>query len=489
MRSTLDRLCLLSVVTLAALIFAFGVIAQTKSPSNQRAQGEQKKNSNQPEGGQQDDAIKIDTDLVTVHLIASDRRDVYVPDLTKEEFTIFEDGVRQQIEFFAAVRTPFHVVLMLDTSASTQEKLGQIQRASKMFVEQLQPADRVKVISFDDEVYDLCPFTNNRAELRNAVDSTRPGKGTKLYDAVKLALNELSRVKGRKAIVLFTDGVDWRSDATKYDDNIKQLEESSVIVYPIRFDTRYETEALLRDQQARGETVDLGGIFGGPGNRVPPGTTPPTVPGGQGHPVPGGRGGTDTMRLPLPPIIIGGGRYPDRYPGGRYPDDRYPRDRYPDNRYPDDRYPRNDPRNDPRTGRYPDDRYPDDRYPRTGRYPDDRYPDSRNPNPSRRRDDDNIGVMLDGLYRTADQYLQDMATGSGGELYRADTLRSLPDAFANIAAELRNQYSLGYYPANQARDGKYRKIQVKVTRKDVVIRARPGYRAPGAEQKAGDAKK
>ena len=467
MRSALDRLCLLSVVTLAALIFAFGAIAQTKSPSNQKAQSEQKKKSNQPEANQQDDAIKIDTDLVTVHLIASDRADVYVHDLTKDEFTIYEDGVPQQIEFFAAVRTPFHVVLMLDTSASTQEKLGQIQRASKMFVEQLQPADRVKIISFDDEVYDLCPFTNNRAELRNAVDSTRPGKGTKLYDAVKLALNELSRVKGRKAIVLFTDGVDWRSDATKYDDNIKQLEESSVIVYPIRFDTRYETEALLRDQQARGETADLGGIFGGPGSRVPPGTTPPTVPGGSGSPVPSGRGGTDTTRFPIPPIIIGGGRYPDRYPqdrgGGRYPDDRYPR---------------NDPRNDPRTGRYPDDRYPDDRYPRTGRYPDDRYPDSRNPNPSRRRSDDNISVMLDGLYRTADQYLQDLAARSGGELYRADTLRSLPDAFANIAAELRNQYSLGYYPANQARDGKYRKIQVKVSRKDVVVRARPGYRAP-----------
>jgi Ca-activated chloride channel family protein len=89
--------------------------------------------------------------------------------------------------------------------------------------------------------------------------------------------------------------------------------------------------------------------------------------------------------------------------------------------------------------------------------------------------------MLDQLYRTADQYLEDLALKSGGELHRADTLGSLPDAFANIAAELRNQYSLGYYPANQARDGKYRKIQIKVSRKEVVVRARPGYRAPGAD--------
>jgi Ca-activated chloride channel family protein len=86
--------------------------------------------------------------------------------------------------------------------------------------------------------------------------------------------------------------------------------------------------------------------------------------------------------------------------------------------------------------------------------------------------------MLDGLYRTADRYLADLSRVSGGKLHRADTLGSLPAAFSLIAAELRQQYSLGYYPTNAARDGKYRKIQVKVSRKDVVVRARPGYRAP-----------
>jgi Mg-chelatase subunit ChlD len=457
MRSALDRFRTLSIISLAALVFVLGAIAQTKKP-----EGDQKKNPSQSETEdieRQDTPIKVDTDLVTVPVIASDRADVYVPDLTREEFAIYEDGVKQEIEFFAAVRTPFSVALMLDTSASTQEKLPRIQRAAKTFLEQLQPADRVKIISFDDGIYDLSQFTNDRAELNKAIDSAKPGQGTKLYDAVRLALNDLSRVKGRKAIVIFTDGVDWRSDSTKYDDNIRQIEESSVIVYPIRYDTRYETEALVRQQQERGETVDLGAIFGNPGARVPPGTTPPTVPGGQGTPAPSGRSGQpDTMRLPFPPVIIGGGRYPDRYPGGgRYPDDRYPPDRNPGG------------------GRYPDDRYPPDRY------PDDRYPDSRNP--SSRRGNDSISVMLDNLYRTGDQYLQDMATRSGGKLYRADTLGSLPDAFANIAAELRNQYSLGYYPANQARDGKYRKIQVKVSRKNVVVRARPGYRAPRGDSK------
>jgi Ca-activated chloride channel family protein len=89
-----------------------------------------------------------------------------------------------------------------------------------------------------------------------------------------------------------------------------------------------------------------------------------------------------------------------------------------------------------------------------------------------------VSIMLDGLYATADQYLNALAVASGGKLHRADTLQSLPAAFAQIAAELRQQYSLGYSSTNEARDGKYRKIQVKVARRDSVVRARPGYRAP-----------
>jgi Ca-activated chloride channel family protein len=86
--------------------------------------------------------------------------------------------------------------------------------------------------------------------------------------------------------------------------------------------------------------------------------------------------------------------------------------------------------------------------------------------------------MLDQLYLTADSYLKALADKSGGRLLRADTLVSLPDAFAKIAAELRTQYLLGYYPTNAAHDGQYRKIKITTSRKDVAVRARPGYRAP-----------
>jgi VWFA-related protein len=86
--------------------------------------------------------------------------------------------------------------------------------------------------------------------------------------------------------------------------------------------------------------------------------------------------------------------------------------------------------------------------------------------------------MLDQLYLKADSYLNELANKSGGRLLRADTISSLPQVFAKIAAELRTQYAIGYYPTNKARDGQYRKLKVASTRKNVILRARPGYRAP-----------
>jgi VWFA-related protein len=404
----------------AILIILPGFSAPAQSPPRAPQRGEAIK---LPEEQQAAEAIRIDTTLVTVPVIASDRNDVYVHDLQQAEFSLYEDGVKQEIVFFATIKTPFHVVLMLDTSASTQEKLKQIQRAAVTFVNQLQMADRVKIISFDDEVRELSDFTNNRAELRRAIEATRSGQGTRLYDAMRLAMANLAQVKGRKAIVLFTDGVDWYSNDATYDSNLREIEESGIIVYPIRYDTRAETERMLRQQRDSGKEVELGVIWGGP----PIGQTPPTVPGKS----PGGRTGgqRDPYNLPIPPIII------TRTPSDRYPDDRFP---------------------------------------------DSRTPDARSPG----RREDSTTIELDGLYRTADRYLEELALKSGGKLHRADTLISLPDAFKQIAEELRNQYSLGYYPTNSKHDGRYRKIQVRVSRKGVLIRARPGYRVPAESKRA-----
>src|SRR5213594_3803201 len=97
----------------------------------------------QPEPTQDIETLKIDTNLVTVPVIASSRTGAYIADLNKDEFKVSEDGVPQEIAFFATISAPFHVVLMLDTSASTKEKLGQIQQAAIALVQQFNQDDRV----------------------------------------------------------------------------------------------------------------------------------------------------------------------------------------------------------------------------------------------------------------------------------------------------------------------------------------------------------
>src|SRR5205085_7999513 len=109
-----------------------------------------------------------------------------------------------------------------------------------------------------------------------------------------LAFRSLRRVQGRKAIVMLTDGVDWHSDRRTYADNRRAIEESDVVVYPVRFDTRAETEQLAREQQQGGQTVDLGTIFG----KVPglPGGGPVVVGTRGGRTTTGTRDGGDPSR-------------------------------------------------------------------------------------------------------------------------------------------------------------------------------------------------
>lgn len=358
-----------------------------------------------------EDIVKVDTNLILVPVIASDRNNIYTPDLKKEEFEIFEDNVKQDIAFFGTISQPFHVVLMLDTSASTQEKLSLIQNAAFTFVSQLQSQDKVKIISFDDVVRNLSEFTNDTKELRDAIYRTRPGQGTKLYDAMESAIASLWRIQGRKAIVIFTDGVDWHSDYSNEQKNFDKLEESGIIVYPIRYDTREEIERLIRGQQQAGQVVDLNVIFG---TGVPTSGTPTTFPGG---------GGVPTQRTPpsttgpFPPIVINRPKTTTTNP----------------------------PVNRPTT-----------------------TTDTK----------DTIEIELDLAYNRADYYLRELANKTGGKLERADSLRDLPTAFAKIADELRTQYSIGYYSSNKTKDGKFRKLRVKTARKNIVIRAKPGYRVP-----------
>lgn len=422
------------------------IVSLVSSASITRAQTAQEpKPANRTSSEQDVDTLKIDTNLVTVPVIASSRTGSYIADLKKEEFKLTEDGVAQEIAFLASVDAPFYVVLMLDTSNSTKEKLPLIQRAAIAFLEQIGPNDKVKIISFDGELHNWNDFTSDKAILRGAISQTRMGNDTRVYDAVQLALNSLRPIQQRKAIVIFTDGMDWHSQQSTFESTTKELDESGVIVYPIRFETRAETERLARQQDAATNGVGLPTRSAIPGRTSGGGGTPTTFPSDEGSPAPA----IPRSPLPVDPIGIIFGRRNPAPPTGSP------------------------------TGPFPDNRPQPDR---TNRDP------NRNPNPTPGtidnppRQNDTITAQLDNLYLMADSYLRELADRSGGQLYRADTVGSLPQAFAAIAAELRTQYLLGYYPTNKNDNAAYRKIQVKTSRKDIAIRARPGYRPKNASR-------
>lgn len=185
-----------------------------------------------------DELIRVETNLVTMPVSVLDRDGRFISGLQQNDFRIFENGVEQKLDYFQSVEQPFTVVLLIDVSPSTQFKIDEIQNAAITFVNQLRPADRVMVIAFDQDVHVLTSPTNNRYELRNAIRQAQFGDGTSLYEAVDQTIYQhLSRIQGRKAVVLFTDGVDTTSRRASIESTLRATEEIDALFYPIRYDT------------------------------------------------------------------------------------------------------------------------------------------------------------------------------------------------------------------------------------------------------------
>jgi VWFA-related protein len=244
---------------------------------------------------------------------------------------------------------------MLDTSPSTQFRLEDIQDSAIEFINQLRPDDKVMVVSFNGSIKILSEFTTDRSRLRNAVYRAMTGGGTRLYDAVDMVINQqLARVSGRKAIVLFTDGVDTVSERADYQSTIMDAQELDALIYPVQYDTSGDMNAVGIPR------VDIfGQILGG---------------------------------------IFGGGVRRGRARG-------------------------------------------------TSR----------------------------GEYEIANQYLLELANSTGGREYKADTLQNMSYAFANVAEELRRQYSIGYYPKRAPQAGQRRYIRVRARQPNLAVRARDSY--------------
>ena len=337
------------------------VLGGANYPNNRPPATQQDQGPTGPEEVDAGDVIRVSTTLVTIPVSVMDRDGRYIPNLQKEEFRIWEDGVEQEVAFFQSVDKPFSVVLMLDTSPSTQFRLEDIQDAAITFVNQLRRDDRVMVLSFNDKIKVLSDFTSDRSRLRDAIIRSETGDGTRLYDAVDQVINQkLTHVTGRKAIVLFTDGVDTTSRHADFQSNVLDAQELDALIYPVQYDTSGDMN--VGNSPPVQQPIDvlgqiIGGIFGGKKKK-------------------GGGGGGGTAR------------------------------------------------------------------------------------------DD---------YDLADRYLAELANSTGGREYRADTLQNMSSAFANVAEELRRQYTIGYYPKRAPQVGQRRMIRVRARQPNLAVRARDSY--------------
>ena len=374
--------CLVIVCLSSTFNFAQSRRVQPSSDPNSKANQRQPKSADSPTPAptpaveenqpaetviEDSEVLKIDTELVTIPFKVVDRQGKFVGGLTKENFQVSEDQVEQEIAYFTNEEQPFTVALVLDMSYSAKFKIAEIQSAAAGFIAQLRPNDKVMVVSFDEEVHLLCNPTNDRKVLQTAIRSTKIASGTSLYEAIDLVINsKFKRLAGRKAIVLFTDGVDTTSRKANDLGNLSDALELDTLVFPIQYDTFADVQAM------KNKPISL------------PPTQPGSIPSQSKNPFP----------FPVP-------NAPNGTAGSE-------------------------------------------------------------------------GTSAED-YKRADEYLSGMADRTGGRVYKADSTANLALAFSNIAGELRQFYSLGYYPKEKAKTGRKRRIKVRVNKQNLVVRARDGY--------------
>lgn len=309
------------------------------------------------------DVIQVDTQLVTIPVRVMDRNGRFVAGLTKENFKVLEDGQERELAMFSNEQQEFTVALVLDMSYSTTFKIGEIQSAAIAFIDQLRQQDKVMVISFDEEVHMLCEATSDRKAIYRAIKSTKIATGTSLYNAVDLVMNNrLRKIEGRKAIILFTDGVDTTSRRVNAINNLSDAREIDALIYPIRYDTYDDVQSMKNKSVTQ---------------KIPPVLFPLPPPGSNPFPMP--TGGTPSSQ-------------------GTTEKD----------------------------------------------------------------------------YEYARQYLEQLASRTGGTIYLASTTGNLSEVFSKIAGELREFYSLGFYP-DDVKPEKSRKLKVKVDQPNLAVKARDSY--------------
>ncbi|MBX7221646.1 MAG: VWA domain-containing protein [Blastocatellia bacterium] len=196
------------------------------------------------------DTIKIASELVTLNASARKKTGEALTTLRKEDFTLYEDGIQQELVHFQSVDMPFNLVLLIDMSGSMREKINLIKRSAMRFVQAARPEDKVAIVTFTSRPRVVSTLTNNRETLRQRIEKIeKPDGGTNFYDALAYTLNYVLRdVRGeRNAVVVMSDGVDnvlpsvpGEGSEISFEEIYSQIQESDTLVFPIYLDTEEE---------------------------------------------------------------------------------------------------------------------------------------------------------------------------------------------------------------------------------------------------------
>ena len=223
--------------------------------------------------------VGVNTVSVAVTLLDEDGR--LVTGLDEDNFTIFEDGVEQDIQFFSHGELPLKMVILLDVSTSMRQKLPMAQEAAIRFAGSLKPGDEVQVVEFSQRVLTLVEFTSDFDDVANAIRSTKVKGATALYRAMYVSIKDLEAYQrdelDRRAVVVLSDGNDTHS-RLGFEDVKTQARKSNVIIYAISLranqadlkkekyrNAKYELDMLARESAGKSyapeQLKDLAGVY------------------------------------------------------------------------------------------------------------------------------------------------------------------------------------------------------------------------------------
>jgi VWFA-related protein len=199
------------------------------------------------------ETISVNTELVDLNVSVFNRDPQrLVGELQQKDFQVLENGVAQEIAFFASAATPFDLVLLLDLSGSTVDKLDLVRKSARRFVEAARPTDRVSVVTFTNVPIVVSPLTFDRAELIKRIKKIKkPEGGTNFWDALRFVVERVFEKnpdgQRRKAVVVMTDGIDnalpdvpGNGSTTSFEELLKLVGQSDAVVLPIYLDTEAE---------------------------------------------------------------------------------------------------------------------------------------------------------------------------------------------------------------------------------------------------------